>query len=150
MPAALPLDDQLCFSLYSASMAITRAYKPMLDELGITYPQYLVLHALWEQDARTIGQIAERLALESSTITPLVKRLEIASLVTRTRNPQDERQVKVRLTPAGRDMRERCGCLGEALMTRSGLGVSQLAALNEAVQDLRESLARPGISDAAA
>ncbi|MET0245249.1 MAG: MarR family transcriptional regulator [Sphingomonas sp.] len=150
MPAALPLDDQLCFSLYSASMAITRAYKPMLDELGITYPQYLVLHALWEQDARTIGQIAERLALESSTITPRVKRLEIGSLVTRTRNPQDERQVQVRLTPAGRDMRERCGCLGEALMTRSGLDVSQLAALNEAVQDLRESLARPGISDAAA
>ena len=148
--AALPLDQQLCFSVYGATIAINRAYKPLLDRLGLTYPQYLVLHALWETDGLTIGAIAERLSLEPSTITPLVKRLEIGSLVTRTRNPQDERQVQVRLTPAGRDMRERCGCLGEALMTRSGLDVSQLAALNEAVQDLRESLARPGISDAAA
>lgn len=150
MTAALPLNDQLCFSLYSASMAITRAYKPMLDELGITYPQYLVLHALWERDGRTIGQIAERLALESSTITPLVKRLEAAGLLTRARDPKDERKVEVRLTGAGRDMRERSGCLGEALMSRSGMGVDQLAALNHAVQNLRDTLASPAISDAAA
>lgn len=72
--AALPLDDQLCFSLYAASMAVTRAYKPLLDGLGITYPQYAVMHALWQKDGRTVGGIAERLALESSTVTPLVKR----------------------------------------------------------------------------
>ena len=76
MSAPLPLNDQLCFSLYSASMAINRAYKPMLDDLGITYPQYLVLHALWEVDGRTVGGVAERLGLESSTVTPLIKRLE--------------------------------------------------------------------------
>ena len=94
----LGLDNQLCFSLYGASIAMGRVYKPMLDKLGITYPQYLVLHALWEQDARTIGAIAERLALESSTITPLVKRLAAAGLVTRERDPVDERNVRVRLT----------------------------------------------------
>src|SRR3546814_5634711 len=91
MPAALPLDDQLCFSLYAASMAIGRAYKPMLDRLGITYPQYLVLHVLWEQDGRTIGQIAERLSLESSTVTPLVKRLAAGGFLTRDRSEADER-----------------------------------------------------------
>jgi DNA-binding MarR family transcriptional regulator len=141
MSAPLPLDDQLCFSLYSASMAVLRAYKPLLDDLGITYPQYLVLHALWEQDGRTVGAIAERLALESSTITPLVKRLEAAGLVSRTRNPADERQVQVRLTGAGREIRGRCGCLGETLLGRSGMTIPDLASLNANVQALRDALA---------
>lgn len=141
MPAALPLDDQLCFALYSASMAISRAYKPMLDELGITYPQYLVLHALWEEDGRTIGAIADRLALESSTITPLVKRLEAAGFVGRERSAVDERRVLVKLTGKGRDMREACGCLGEALMARAGMSPTSLAALNRDVQRLRDALA---------
>lgn len=92
-PLPLPLDAQLCFSLYTATIAINRAYKPVLDRLGITYPQFLVLQALREHPDRTIGQIAERLSLESSTITPLVKRLEAAGLVSRTRDPKDERQV---------------------------------------------------------
>lgn len=141
MPAALPLDDQLCFALYSASMAVSRAYKPMLDELGITYPQYLVLHALWEEDGRTIGAIAERLALESSTITPLVKRLEAAGFVRRERSVEDERRVLVRLTPKGRDLREACGCLSEALVARAGMTPDRLAALNRDVQRLRDALA---------
>src|ERR1700761_5453704 len=141
MSAPLPLDHQLCFSLYAASMAVTRTYKPMLDELGITYPQYLVLHALWEQDGRTVGAIAERLTLESSTVTPLVKRLEAAGLVMRARNPNDERQVQVRLTADGHAIRERCGCLGEALFARSGMTVEALVALNTQVQALREALA---------
>ncbi|MCD2323581.1 MarR family transcriptional regulator [Sphingomonas sp. IC-56] len=140
MPAALPLDDQLCFSLYATSMAITRAYKPMLDRLGITYPQYLVLHALWEQDGRTVGAIAERLSLESSTITPLVKRLEAAGFVTRERNPNDERQVRVRLSDRGAAMREECGCLGEHLLDRAGMGVEQLGTLNHQVQALWKAL----------
>ena len=101
MAAALPLDQQLCFSLYAASMAISRAYKPMLDAMGITYPQYLVLHALWEEDGRTIGQIADRLSLESSTVTPLVKRLEAAGHLLRSRSVTDERRVEVRLTASG-------------------------------------------------
>ena len=141
MSAALPLDDQLCFALYSASMAVSRAYKPMLDALGLTYPQYLVLHALWEADGRTIGAIADRLALESSTITPLVKRLEAAGFVVRERSAADERRVLVRLTPKGRDMREACGCLGEALVARAGMTPDRLAALNRDVQRLRDALA---------
>ncbi len=141
MAGPLPLDHQLCFSLYSASMAVSRAYKPMLDALGITYPQYLVLHVLWEADGATVGAIAERLKLESSTVTPLVKRLEAAGLATRARNPADERQVQVRLTDAGRAIREQCGCLGEALVARSGMKIADLGALNGQVQALRDALA---------
>lgn len=142
MSAPLPLDGQLCFSLYSASMAITRVYKPILDRLGITYPQYLVLHALWEADGRTVGAIGERLALESSTITPLVKRLEAAGLVARRRNPEDERQVQVFLTDAGRAIREECGCLGEAVLAKTDLSLERLGKLNQEAQALRDSLAR--------
>jgi DNA-binding MarR family transcriptional regulator len=100
-----------------------------------------VLHALWEQDARTIGAIAERLALESSTVTPLVKRLEAAGHVARQRNPDDERQVRVTLTESGRALRQRCGCLAEELVTRSGLSLDQLAGLNRQVAALRAALA---------
>ena len=140
MSAPLPLNEQLCFSLYSASMAINRAYKPMLDDLGITYPQYLVLHALWEVDGRTVGGVAERLGLESSTVTPLIKRLEAAGLVSRARNPRDERQVQVSLTANGRAIREQCGCLGEALLTQSRMKLTDLMALNVRVQALRAAL----------
>ena len=140
MSAAAPLDSQLCFSLYATSMAVNRAYKPLLDRLGITYPQYLVLLALWEQDARMVGAIATRLGLESSTVTPLIKRLEAAGLVTRTRNPLDERQVQVRLTNPGAALRDECGCLAEALIERSGLPGKQLATLNKDVQALRDAL----------
>src|SRR5215216_635360 len=93
----LPLDSQLCFSLYAATIAVNRTYKPILDRLGLTYPQYLVLSTLWEEDGLAISAIADRLSLESSTITPLVKRLESAAFVTRQRNPKDERQVLVSL-----------------------------------------------------
>ena len=86
----LPLDNQLCFALYATSMAINRTYKPMLDEMGITYPQYLVLNALGEADGMSVGTIARRLALESSTVTPLVKRMEQAGLLTRQRSHADE------------------------------------------------------------
>lgn len=140
MSAAAPLDSQLCFSLYATSMAVNRTYKPLLDRLGITYPQYLVLLALWEQDARTVGAIAARLRLESSTVTPLVKRLEAGGLVTRTRKPEDERQVQVRLTKRGAAMQEECGCLAEALIERSGMAGKRLAALNKDVQALRDAL----------
>jgi DNA-binding MarR family transcriptional regulator len=137
----VPLDQQLCFSSYGASIAINRAYKPLLDQLGITYPQFLVLSALWEEDGRTIGAIAERLDLEPSTITPLVKRLEQSGFVTRQRNPTDERQVNVRLTDRGRAMREETTCLTQELLRRSGLSVAQVQALNAQVQALREAVA---------
>ena len=140
MSAAAPIDRQLCFSLYGASMAVSRTYKPLLDRLGITYPQYLVLLALWEEDGRTVGAIAARLALESSTVTPLVKRLAVAGLVSRTRNPADERQVQVHLTERGAALREACGCLAEELLERSGMAGKRLATLNKDVQALRDAL----------
>jgi DNA-binding MarR family transcriptional regulator len=140
----VPLDAQLCFSLYATTIAINRAYKPMLDSLGITYPQYLVLSTLWEEDGRTIGGVAERLALEPSTITPLVKRLEQAGLVDRHRNPKDERQVRVRLTGKGRALRTDTACLTDTLLARSGLTVPEMIALNGQVRALREALLRSG------
>lgn len=142
MSAPAPLDQQLCFSLYAASMAIGRAYKPLLDTLGLTYPQYLVLHTLWEApDGRSIGAIGERLSLESSTVTPLVKRMESAGLVTRARNPEDERQVRVTLTPKGAELRDRCGCLGELLVEQAGMDLPSMARLNADVRHLRDALA---------
>lgn len=138
----LTLDDQLCFSLYGASMAINRAYKPLLDELEITYPQYLVLSALWEVDGQTIGAIAERLDLDSSNVTPLVKRMESTGLVTRLRNPDDERQVLVHLTDLGREMQARSACLGQTLFAAAGLGVDRLVQLNKDVQAFKDSVAR--------
>lgn len=148
VPEVLPLDDQLCFSLYAASMAVNRAYKPLLDRLGLTYPQYLVLHALWEQDGRTVGAVADRLSLESSTVTPLVKRMEGSGLVTRQRSTVDERRVELRLTDRGRALRTQCACLADTLIARSGLDAAQLAALNRDVQRLRAALAPspPGLS----
>ncbi len=138
----LPLDGQLCFSLYGASMAIGRTYKPMLDELGMTYPQYLVMSTLWEMGDQTVGAIATRLALEPSTITPLVKRLEAAGFLTRQRNPADERQVNVRLTTSGKEMQVRTGCLTAALLEKSGMKPAELIDLNGRVQALRDALAK--------
>ena len=140
----LTLEDQLCFSLYATSMAINRIYKPLLDELGITYPQYLVLSALWEKDGRTVGAIAERLSLESSTITPLVKRLETASLVTRVRQADDERRVLVSLSDRGRALKQDSRCLGETLLARSGMQPADLIALNREVLRLRAALTATG------
>jgi len=135
----LPLDSQLGFSLYGAFMAIGRAYKPWLDQLGLTYPQYLVLGALWENDEQTIGAIAARLDLEPSTITPLVKRLEQAGTVVRNRNPADERQVKVSLTEQGRAIRAQTRPLTEALEGKSGMTVDALVDLNEKIKTLRDA-----------
>jgi len=140
-PAPLPLDEQLCFSLYAASIAINRVYKPVLDRLGITYPQFLVLQILnGADDGVPIGAIAERLALEPSTITPLAKRMETAGLVTRIRNPADERQVRVRLTERGRACWRETGCLAPMIVERTGMSRDRLAALNVEVTAMRQAL----------
>ena len=136
------LDDQLCFSLYGASMAINRAYKPLLDALEITYPQYLVLSTLWETDGLSIGAIADCLGLDSSNVTPLVKRMEAGKLLTRERNPADERQVVVSLTDLGRGMQARSACLGQTLFAAADLSVEKLIQLNKDVQAFRDSVAR--------
>ena len=134
------LKDQLCFSIYSTTIAINRLYKPMLDLLGLTYPQYLVLSTLWEEDGQGIGAIGERLALEPSTITPLVKRLESAGFVTRNRNTADERQVHVRLTQKGREVRDSTHCLKHAMLEKSGMSGGDLLQLNQEIQRLLGAL----------
>lgn len=136
-----PLDQQICFTLYATSMAITRAYKPLLDALGLTYPQYLVLSALGEADeGLTVGGIAARLDLESSTVTPLVKRLEAAGLVERRRGLADERRVEVTMTEAGRALLGRSGCLNDTLLERSGMDGADLGALNARIQALHAAI----------
>lgn len=145
----MTLDDHLCFALYSASMAVTRLYKPMLDDLGITYPQYLVLNALNDAAAAqgdeggflTVGGLAARLSLEPSTITPLVKRLEAAGLVVRARSRTDEREVRVSLTEAGQGVMARTACLGEALMARSEMVPGDLGQLRDLVRAFRTRVA---------
>lgn len=138
----LPLDGQLGFALYGAFMSVGRTYKLWLDQIGLTYPQYLVLSVLWEGDGQTISAIASRLDLEPSTITPLVKRLEQAGHVVRKRNPDDERQVNVNLTEEGRAVRAKTRTLAEALYTKAakaGMTVEDLADLNARVQALRDA-----------
>jgi DNA-binding MarR family transcriptional regulator len=138
----VPLDDQLCFAIYSAGIAIQRAYKPLLDALGLTYPQYLVLNVLWRKDAQTVGSVANQLALESSTLTPLLKRLEAAGLLRRTRNPANERQVVIALTQEGNELRSRAGCLGDTLLEASGQTPAALAKLNSEINQLRNAVYR--------
>lgn len=141
LSAPVSLDDQLCFALYSASMAVGRLYKPLLDEMGITYPQFLVLSALHEAQTLTVGGLAARLALEPSTITPLVKRLETAGLVDRRRGREDERQVEVTLTDAGRETMARTPCLAEAMMGRSDMSVDEIRAFNAQVRTFSARIA---------
>lgn len=146
-PPLLPLDSQLCFSIYSAGIAINRVYKPMLDELGVTYTQYLVLSTLWEQDGMTITAISDRLWLEPSTITPSVKRLEAAGYVTRRRNKDDERLVQVFLNTKGKNLHARTGCLTQRLLERSGFSIPEMIDLNDNVQKLRTGMQVAGIGE---
>lgn len=138
----LPLDSQLCFSIYSTAIAVNRLYKPMLDDLGVTYTQYLALSALWEKDGLTISAIADRLALEPSTITPAVKRLEAAGFLERRRSTVDERQVEVHLTAKGSELHARTGCLTEALLINSGFTIPEMIDLNRKVQTLRDGVSK--------
>ncbi|SOC91783.1 DNA-binding transcriptional regulator, MarR family [Rhizobium sp. AN5] len=135
-----PLHDQLCYAIYTAGIAIQRAYKPLLDELGLTYPQYLVLNVLWSRDEQTVGAIANALALESSTLTPLLKRLETAGLLRRTRNLSNERQVVIALTEEGRALQHRAGCLSDTLLAASMQTPKELADLNHDVRHLRDAI----------
>lgn len=138
----LRLTDFLCFALYSATHAFNRVYKPFLDELGLTYPQYLVMVVLWEQDERTVGEIGAHLFLESSTLTPLLKRLEIACLVRRTRDSGDERKVRISLTPQGQALRARAIDIPHCIVAASGGGLDALIELKTQINALRDSLIR--------
>jgi DNA-binding MarR family transcriptional regulator len=126
---SVALDDQLCFALYAASRAVTARYRPLLDELGVTYPQYLVLMLLWEQDGQTVGQLGNRLALDSGTLSPLLKRLTAAGLVTRHRRADDERSVSVRLTDAGRALQEPACAISAQMIDALSLNTQEFAEL---------------------
>ena len=136
----LALDNQLCFSLYSASLAMTKLYKPLLDPLGLTYPQYLVMLVLWETDDLSVSTLGERLSLDSGTLTPLLKRLEAGGLVKRARSAEDERRVNVSLTPQGRKLRERALSVPRSVMAASGCTLGELSELTQELQRLRNTL----------
>lgn len=136
----LLLDHQLCFSLYAASLAMTRRYQPLLTELGLTYPQYIALLALWEHDDVTVSALGDRLALDSGTLTPLLKRMETSGWVTRERDAADERRVRVRLTPAGRALRDRAQHIPTSLLAGSGVTATQVRQLTAELQALRQRL----------
>jgi MarR family transcriptional regulator, organic hydroperoxide resistance regulator len=128
----LALDNQLCFALYSASRAITRAYGPPLAELGLTYPQYLAMLALWEADGpMAVGDVSARLRLDSGTVTPLLKRLELIGLVTRERDGKDERRVLVRLTPTGDALRQAAAAVPARIFPQLGMTPAELVRLRD-------------------
>jgi len=137
----LHLDNQLCFALYSASLAMTKLYKPLLDELGLTYPQYIVMLALWETDGLTVSQLGDRLTLDSGTLTPLLKRLEASGLVSRVRDVNDERRVHVTLTTAGRRLKQRAQKIPGCVMEASQCSLTELVRLTRELRDLRGKLA---------
>ncbi len=137
---ALLLDHQLCFALYSASLAMTKLYKPLLEELGLTYPQYLAMLALWERDGVSVSALGERLFLDSGTLTPLLKRLEAAGLIARVRAVEDERRVHISLTPEGRKLKTRAARIPGCILAASQCSVSEIQALTQQVRALRERL----------
>lgn len=138
----LTLDRQMCFALYSASLAMTKLYKPLLATLGLTYPQYLVMLVLWEQDGITVSGLKERLHLDYGTLTPLVKRLEKRELLSRKRLPEDERQVLIHLTDKGRRLREPARSVPQQVASASGCSLAELEGLKEELCALRNRLHR--------
>ena len=141
-PAAdwLALDHQLCFALYAASLAMTKAYKPLLSPLGITYPQYLVLLVLWEGDGITVSQLGDRLTLDSGTLTPLLKRLEAQGQIARLRDLQDERRVRITLTAEGRALRDQAEAIPQCVLQSSQCSIAELTALTTELKQLRDRL----------
>jgi DNA-binding MarR family transcriptional regulator len=139
LPApSVALDDQLCFALYAASRAVTARYRPMLDEIGLTYPQFLVMMLLWESDHQTVGQLGSRLALDSGTLSPLLKRLTAAGLVTRHRRVEDERSVSIALTDEGRALREHAFHISESMIGAIGFDKSEFQDLMQQLRLLTE------------
>ena len=142
-PAAdwpLQLDNQICFAVYSTAHAFNRVYKPLLDRLGLTYPQYLVMLVLWERDDVPLKDIGERLFLDSGTLTPLLKRMEAAELIKRTRSTTDERQVLIALTPKGQVLKEKARAVPEGILASSACSLGELSAIRNEIVGLRDRL----------
>ena len=136
----LKLDNQLCFAVYSASLAMTRLYKPLLEKLNLTYPQYLVMLALWERDGQMVSELGAQLSLDSGTLTPLLKRLEANGLVARLRDVADERRVHITLTAAGRKLKARAASVPGCLLAASQCSISELVDLTRQLQTLRDRI----------
>ncbi|MFL6789757.1 MAG: MarR family winged helix-turn-helix transcriptional regulator [Bradyrhizobium sp.] len=136
----LMLSSQLCFAIYSTAHAFNRVYKPLLDKLGLTYPQYLVMLVLWERDGVPLKDISERLFLDSGTLTPLLKRLEATGLVKRTRSTEDERQVLIALTAQGQALKERARAVPQAILAASACSLVELSAMKKDLIALRDQL----------
>lgn len=138
----LLLDNQMCFALYSASLTMTKVYKPLLRKFGLTYPQYLVMLVLWEQDARSVSELGERLFLDSGTLTPLLKRLEVLTFVSRTRDALDERRVIVALTAAGKRLHKQALVVPQQISCATECSFPELKSLTSQLSELRAALAR--------
>lgn len=136
----LALEQQVCFPLYAVSRAMTSVYRPKLEALGLTYPQYLVMLVLWEHDDRSVGELCSALALDSGTLSPLLKRLEGAGYVERARAVDDERRVDVRLTERGRELRERACVIPAEMAEATGLSLEELGALRETLLRMNRAL----------
>lgn len=136
----LKVDNFICFALYSAGHAFTRLYKPLLEPLGLTYPQYLVMAVLWEKNDQPVGEIGEKLLLESSTLTPLLKRLETAGLVRRTRDRDDERVVRIQLTAEGAALKQKAMGIPQAIGCSTSLSLPEVMKLTDEIKSLRKKL----------
>lgn len=136
----LQLDNQLCFALYSTSLAMTKVYKPLLDALGLTYPQYLAMLVLWERDGLMVSELGDKLYLDSGTLTPLLKRLETSGYISRIRAVEDERRVYITLTTSGRKLKTRAAKIPSCILSASQCSVPELMALTSQVQALRKKL----------
>lgn len=137
---ALRLDNQLCFALYSTSLAMNKLYRKLLRKLGLTYSQYLVMMVLWERDGLTVSEVGERLFLDSATLTPLLKRMETAGLLTRARAASDERQVIITLTPEGDQLRQQAAGLPASILNASQCSLDQIVGMKQQLDALRDSL----------
>ncbi|WP_413709963.1 MarR family winged helix-turn-helix transcriptional regulator [Rhizobium sp. Rhizsp82] len=136
----LKLENFICFAMYTANHAMNRVYKPLLDELGLTYPQYLVMVALWEEDRQTVGGIGDKLFLESSTLTPLLKRLEAAGLIRRERSKEDERVVVIRLSDEGKALKTKAATVPNCIVDATGSEFDRLKRLRAEIIALRDAL----------
>lgn len=140
MDRPLQIDELLCFSVYSVNHAISRLYRPLLAPLGLTYPQYLVLVALWDRDKRRVNDLGAELQLDTNTLTPLLKRMEAAELLTRKRNPEDERSLIVALTDKGRNLQDKAGEVTSCVLEAMGGDIEELSALRDRLNALRHKL----------
>jgi DNA-binding MarR family transcriptional regulator len=144
---AARMADFMCFAVYSTNLAYSRVYKPVLDQLGLTYTQYLTIIALWEEDGQTVKSLSDKLFLEPSTVTPMLKRLEAMGYLTRARDARDERSVRISLTEAGRALREKGLGFGKITVEASGLTPEEFPVLQKAIARLRDNLIKAAGSD---